>query len=682
MLLYEFNLTYKCERYSEMESIQEDRSLWPERIAEINSLIGAHRTSLKYCFFVYRFVKNKFFMIAAANSLEPISPSDFEDALSSLLVEDYEIHSLQVHCLCEISRDKFTGIIKQCEMSHYIVEPILVRELCLDYTDSSAFTLSESLKIPGNLTYELAIRGANSMMADSSFLDELARIYSDDNDRDRFYGHPVHYKIVAGNVGAAMHMAELLVEALYANHRLSGMRINRISNITEQCYDDIDLEHLIQRAEGTTVVLELWKSNQGNLNYATGYENVVDTISDLVKKYQRNTLFVIVEVYNQQNFNSQLFDKLGSDIDFVELEEGVGNRTQALDYLKSLEKFSTQTPYDEMELKEALGAKRSFRASDIHHIHDKLYHDALKIKTYRAYRGITNYVVPKSIEKQTDAYDTLQEMVGLKQQKAMIDKIIAAFAVRKIKAKHGLGTMRMSMHMCFTGNPGSAKTTVARLLADILSKEGILTTGRFIECGRADLVGKFVGWTATQVKEKFKWARGGILFIDEAYSLVDDSRSFGDEAINTIVQEMENHRDDVVVIFAGYPKKMQEFLERNEGLRSRIAFHVDFPDYTAEELTDILRLMAKRQGYTLSQEIIDSCREKFLQVRTQKDFGNGRFVRNLLEKALTEQAHRLWTARKDKYISPADLRSLLPTDFDAAIRESTVKEETPIGFAV
>jgi SpoVK/Ycf46/Vps4 family AAA+-type ATPase len=273
-------------------------------------------------------------------------------------------------------------------------------------------------------------------------------------------------------------------------------------------------------------------------------------------------------------------------------------------------------------------------------------------------------------------------MIGLKEQKAMIDKIIAAFAVRKMKAGIGLGTMRMSMHMCFTGNPGSAKTTVARLLADILSKEGILTTGRFIECGRADLVGKFVGWTATQVKEKFNWARGGILFIDEAYSLVDDSRSFGDEAINTIVQEMENHRDDVVVVFAGYPEKMKEFLERNEGLRSRIAFHVDFPDYTTEELTDILSLMAKRQGYTLSSVITNSCREQFAEIRKQKDFGNGRYVRNLLERALTEQAHRLWTARKDHDISPDDLRSLLPVDFDAAIAQSAIKEKSTIGFAV
>ena len=125
--------------------------------------------------------------------------------------------------------------------------------------------------------------------------------------------------------------------------------------------------------------------------------------------------------------------------------------------------------------------------------------------------------------------------------------------------------------MIFTGNPGSAKTTVARLLSQILKKEGILDSGRFVEVGRADLIARYVGWTAKTVCEKFREAAGGVLFIDEAYSLVDDSNTFGDEAINTIVQEMENHRDDVIVIFAGYPEKMKVFLEKNEGLRSRIS---------------------------------------------------------------------------------------------------------------
>ena len=152
------------------------------------------------------------------------------------------------------------------------------------------------------------------------------------------------------------------------------------------------------------------------------------------------------------------------------------------------------------------------------------------------------------------------------------------------------------MHMVFTGNPGTAKTTVARLFAQIMKENGLLPVGDLIEVGRADLVGKYVGWTAPTVKAKFAAAKGSVLFIDEAYSLVDDKDGlFGDEAINTIVQEMENQRDDTVVIFAGYPDKMEQFLKKNPGLRSRIAFHIPFEDYKPAELLDIFTLMAKKQ---------------------------------------------------------------------------------------
>lgn len=159
---------------------------------------------------------------------------------------------------------------------------------------------------------------------------------------------------------------------------------------------------------------------------------------------------------------------------------------------------------------------------------------------------------------------------------------------------------RPAMHMVFTGNPGTAKTTVARLFARIMRENGLLSRGHLVEVGRGDLVGKYVGWTAQTVQKKFEQAEGGVLFIDEAYALVDDrSGSYGDEAINTIVQEMENHRDDMVVIFAGYPDRMEEFLQKNPGLRSRIAYHVPFADYSVEELCSIAALTARKKGLHL-----------------------------------------------------------------------------------
>jgi AAA+ superfamily predicted ATPase len=235
--------------------------------------------------------------------------------------------------------------------------------------------------------------------------------------------------------------------------------------------------------------------------------------------------------------------------------------------------------------------------------------------------------------------------------------------------------------MVFTGNPGSAKTTVARLLAEIMNKEGILRTGEFIECGRADLVGEYVGQTAPKVKNHFRLATGGILFIDEAYSLVEHwEGSYGDEAISTIVQEMENRRNNVIVIFAGYPDKMKNFLSKNEGLRSRIAFHVDFPNYNADELLQILQLMAKNKGFELNTEIEDKCREIFSKVCNKEDFGNGRFVRNLFEQALMKQSQRIIIENDGKEIGREELLKLKVEDFEVNVVSQYSDNKGCIGF--
>ena len=198
------------------------------------------------------------------------------------------------------------------------------------------------------------------------------------------------------------------------------------------------------------------------------------------------------------------------------------------------------------------------------------------------------------------------------------------------------------MHMVFTGNPGTAKTTVARLFAEIMKDNGLLSKGNLYEVGRSDLVGKYVGWTAQIVKDKFRAARGSVLFIDEAYSLVEDKAGmYGDEAINTIVQEMENNRDNMVVIFAGYPDKMEDFLQRNPGLRSRIAFHVPFEDYNADELTSIADLIAQNMGMHFDSAAHKKLHAILEEARTSSDFGNGRYVRNLVEQSQMEHASRL-----------------------------------------
>ena len=246
-----------------------------------------------------------------------------------------------------------------------------------------------------------------------------------------------------------------------------------------------------------------------------------------------------------------------------------------------------------------------------------------------------------------DPKKELKEMIGLTSAKDIIHKAIANLKLKKICVERGLPKEDASYHMVFTGNPGTAKTSVARLFAEILKEEGVLPTGNFVEVGRADLIGQAVGHTAPLVRKRFKEAKGGVLFIDEAYSLCDGwNNSYGDEAINTIVQEMENHRDDVIVIFAGYPKPMKEFLDRNPGMSSRIAFHVNFEDYTTDELCDITRLMVDKKKMTITDSAMAKIRENVEAARKNNDFGNGRYVRKLLEEAEMNIAERVYKLKK------------------------------------
>jgi AAA+ superfamily predicted ATPase len=196
--------------------------------------------------------------------------------------------------------------------------------------------------------------------------------------------------------------------------------------------------------------------------------------------------------------------------------------------------------------------------------------------------------------------------------------------------------------------------------------------------GRGDLVGKYVGWTAPLIKDKFKAASGGVLFVDEAYSLVDDrDGSYGDEAINTIVQEMENHRADVVVIFAGYPDKMEGFLQKNPGLRSRIAFHVPFADYDSEELCEITDMISKKNGMRIDRDARAKLEKAFDVARTNVDFGNGRYARNMFEQAKMNQASRL--LEKDFDSITADEITTITAD-DIIIPETKKCEKRRIGF--
>lgn len=243
-----------------------------------------------------------------------------------------------------------------------------------------------------------------------------------------------------------------------------------------------------------------------------------------------------------------------------------------------------------------------------------------------------------------EALASLNGLIGLAKVKTQIQDWVEQIQVFQQREKLGLKVPPYSYHMVFLGNPGTGKTTVARLVADIYKALGILKTGQVVEVSRADLVAAYVGQTAIKTKQVIEKAYGGVLFIDEAYSLASGSENdFGLEAIDTLVKEMEDHRDNLVVIVAGYEGKMKKFLDTNEGLASRFKTFISFDDYNGEELLKIFLLQASKNQYTIDQDVLEVLYRYFNELYQYRDknFGNGRDVRNLFERIVTIQSKRI-----------------------------------------
>ena len=246
------------------------------------------------------------------------------------------------------------------------------------------------------------------------------------------------------------------------------------------------------------------------------------------------------------------------------------------------------------------------------------------------------------IEPVIDQLDT--ELVGLAPVKARIREIAAFLVVSRARAAMGLEAATPSLHMCFTGNPGTGKTTVALRMAEILHRLGYVRKGHVVSVTRDDLVGQYIGHTAPKTKEVLKKAMGGVLFIDEAYYLYrpENERDYGQEAIEILLQVMENHRDDLVVILAGYKDRMDTFFQSNPGMSSRIAHHIDFPDYSEDELSLIAGKMVEGMNYRLDADAENAMADYIHLRRQQPHFANARSIRNALDRARLRQANRIF----------------------------------------
>ncbi|QHO75398.1 CbbX protein [Bradyrhizobium sp. CCBAU 051011] len=256
-----------------------------------------------------------------------------------------------------------------------------------------------------------------------------------------------------------------------------------------------------------------------------------------------------------------------------------------------------------------------------------------------------------------------RELIGLKPVKTRIREIASLLLIERIRKRMGLTSEAPTLHMSFTGNPGTGKTTVALRIADILHRLGYIRRGQVVSVTRDELVGQYIGHTAPKTKEILKKAMGGVLFIDEAYYLYrpDNERDYGQEAIEILLQVMESQRDDLVVILAGYGDRMDKFFASNPGFRSRIAHHIDFPDYFDDELIDIAELMLREMNYKFTPE----ARAEFVRYialrKNQPLFSNARSIRNALDRLRLRQANRL-IADLDHVLTVDDIRSIEASD--------------------
>ena len=248
---------------------------------------------------------------------------------------------------------------------------------------------------------------------------------------------------------------------------------------------------------------------------------------------------------------------------------------------------------------------------------------------------------PKEPEK--DPMEELESLVGLTTIKEDVKELMAFVKIQKLRKDAGLKSVPVSLHLVFTGNPGTGKTTVARIIGRLYKQIGVLSQGQLVEVDRSGLVAGYVGQTALKTQEQIKKAMGGVLFIDEAYALAQKDDAFGQEAIDTVLKAMEDHRDDLVVIVAGYTKPMEKFINSNPGLKSRFNKYFEFPDYTIDELEAIFNLNCKKYDYIVEEDAQKQIRARIVsrKMQRQDNFANAREVRNMFEDIITNQARRV-----------------------------------------
>ena len=512
----------------------------------------------------------------------------------------------------------------------------------------------EETKIEKDFSLNSALKMAKSLPI-NDISQEIKRIFA--KKKSKNFGVPVHYLIKINDSSVRKQVVELLVGCLHANKRILRNKYTRCFVNTGSCYgcSFSDVNRIYDINEGGAVALNLNICLEDNDKYTREHE-IAEKFCNSVKKFANNTTTIICACSSDEG-QSKYFENHLDNLSFFEIKEELMCNENAKNFLLDMAKQNrVKNPES---LLDKLEADKSYSVEDLSNIYAIWFENYTKTCMYPQYVDFVKHEVKKEEIVVKNGMKELNELIGLSKIKKIVQNYINYQIVQKARDKNE--KYNICRHMTFVGNPGTAKTTVARIIARIMREEGLLTEGRLIEVGRSDIVSKYVGGTAPKVKELFDKAKGNVLFIDEAYSLYDGKEGlYGDEAINAIVQEMENKRNNIVVIFAGYKKEMDKFLDRNSGLRSRIAYEVNFEDYDDDELLKIADYTANKMNIDIS-----TCKDTLKEIiqigKNNKNFGNGRFIRNVLEHALINQANRIVTENK---LDTDEINKLLPEDFE------------------
>lgn len=464
---------------------------------------------------------------------------------------------------------------------------------------------------------------------------------------------------------------------------MRGLNVIDKGQFVEVSREDLVVDHVGGTAKKTREVLESALGGVLFIDEAYGLKNgdndsfgqeSVDTIVKFVEDHNDNLIVILAGYTNEMNeflkSNTGLKSRFPNVIEFPDYTP-----EELLEIAKGMLKSFKLNKKTENVLLEVLSKKQIGGRMDNGNgrLVRNVVQEAIRKQSKRL-KGIPSkkqsdyfYLLPEDFgyveEKSFNLEEELNKIVGNEKVKDFIRSLQAQVQIRKMRKEHGLPTKELSYHMIFKGNPGTGKTTIARVMGKMFKELDVVKSGHVVEVTREDLVAGYVGQTAPKTKEKIQEALGGVLFIDEAYGLKNgDNDTFGQEAIDTLVKYMDEYRDDLIVIIAGYENELDTFLTTNSGLKSRFPYQFNFEDYTLAEMVQIAKLMAKQQGYIIPDDCYPDLLHALLKGVGNKEDGNGRFVRNVLEKAQMKLSQRV-TMEKGVHATVEDLQTFSSKDF-------------------